>query len=63
MNKKQDNPDHPFKFSKKSLILLAVSAAVIIAGFILLAMGDIYVAPILLVIGYVGIIPAAIMKK
>lgn len=63
MNNKQENKDHPFKFSKKSLILLAVSAAFIIAGFVLIAAGDIYVAPILLVIGYVGIIPAAIMKK
>lgn len=63
MNNKHESQDHPFKFSKKSLILFAVSLITIIAGFVLLAVGDIYVAPILLVIGYVGIIPAAIMKK
>lgn len=56
-------------FGKKNYILLGISLAVIIIGYICLASGDnpnapitLTVAPIVLVIGY-GMIPFAILAK
>jgi len=56
-------------FGKKNYILLAISLAVIVIGYICLASGDnpnapitLTVAPIVLVIGY-GMIPFAILAK
>ncbi len=63
MSKEIKTTDHPFKFSKKSLIYLGAALIVIITGFALLIAGDISFAPILLVAGYVVLIPVAILKK
>jgi len=51
------------KFSRTSIILFLSALLTILAGYIIMAQGDIAVSPILLVIGYVILIPASIMKK
>jgi hypothetical protein len=72
VKKKQTKSDEQtlvWPFGKKNYILLGISLAVIIIGYICLGSGDnpnapitLTVAPILLVIGY-GMIPFAIMAK
>lgn len=48
-------------FSRKNWILFGVGLAAIGSGFGLLATGDISIAPILLVVGYLGLIPWALV--
>lgn len=48
-------------FGKKNYLAFVIGLVVIAAGFILLAAGDITLAPILLVAGYCVIIPVAIL--
>ncbi len=50
-------------FGKRNYIFFGIAAAVIIAGYLLLAQGDISMAPLLLVVGYCVLIPLAIMIK
>jgi len=51
----------PGFFSKRNWTWLIAGAAVIVAGFISLAMGSITLAPILLVVGYCVLIPIGIL--
>ena len=48
-------------FSRKNWLLFGVGLASIAAGFGLLAAGDISIAPILLVAGYLGFVPWALV--
>ncbi|MEZ4650540.1 MAG: hypothetical protein R3E97_17490 [Candidatus Eisenbacteria bacterium] len=48
-------------FARKNWILFGVGLASIVGGFLLLAAGDITLAPILLVAGYLGLIPWALV--
>ncbi|MCA9754509.1 MAG: hypothetical protein KDA27_01815 [Candidatus Eisenbacteria bacterium] len=48
-------------FAKKNWILFGAGLACISGGFLLLAAGDITIAPILLVTGYLGLIPWALV--
>jgi len=56
-------------FSKTNLILLGVGVLVIVLGFVAMKMGDtmsfqaLSIAPILLIIGYVVLIPVAILYR
>lgn len=50
------------RFSLQNWILLAVGLAAIVAGYFLLAGGSTVAAPLLLVLGYVVIIPLAIIR-
>lgn len=50
-----------FGFGTLNLILLLVAAAVIAVGYWLLGRGSITAAPLLLVLGYVVLIPAALL--
>ena len=50
-------------FGRLNYILMALGLGLIIIGYIFLASGDITVAPILLVIGYCGVLPAAILIR
>lgn len=50
-------------FTKANYILFAVGLADIVAGWFLLRAGDTTAAPIMLVLGYCGIIPLAILYK
>jgi len=50
-------------FHAKNYVLFAAGLLVIIAGWFLLRAGHITIAPIMLVAGYCGILPLAIVLK
>jgi len=50
-------------FTRKNYYILLAGLAVIILGYISLAMGSITLAPILLVTGYCVIVPVAILYR
>lgn len=56
-------PDVDLPFGKKNYMLFGVAALVIIAGYVALSNGSITVAPILLLLGYLVLIPIAILAK
>ncbi len=51
------------KFKRKNLLFFGIGLILIVGGFILLAAGDIVIAPILLVIGYLVFLPLGILLK
>jgi hypothetical protein len=51
------------KFSRKNTMFFGIGLLLIIIGFILLATGDIVIAPILLVVGYLVFFPLGILLK
>ncbi len=51
------------KFSKKNIIFFAIGLISVITGFVLLAAGDITLAPILLIVGYLVFFPLGILLK
>ena len=64
MAKKQTNGnrrDAALQFSKINLILAGAAVATISLGYVLLANGSINLAPALLVVGYVILVPLAII--
>ncbi len=56
-------PDVELPFGKRNFILFGAAALVIIAGYIALSKGSITLAPILLLLGYLVLIPMAILVK
>ena len=64
-NKKDTDAEAGSKwpFGTKNYILLAVAVVVIAVGYIMLGQGSETLSPILLVIGYVVLIPAAIIVR
>jgi hypothetical protein len=50
-------------FGPVNYALFAAAAAAIVVGYVLLARGSITLAPILLVLGYVVLLPAAILVR
>ena len=71
---KQGNPDnktlfHSWSFGKINYQLFGIGLLVIIFGYIIMAMGDtesfqsVKLSPVILIIGYCVIIPAAILVK
>jgi hypothetical protein len=56
-------PDAELPFGRKNYALFAIAALIIIAGYIALARGSITLAPILLLLGYLVVIPWAILAK
>ena len=50
-------------FGRRNYLLFGIGLVVIVVGFIALGMGSITLAPILLVLGYLVIIPLAIIIK
>ncbi len=48
-------------FDRRNYIVFAVALAVIIAGWLALARGSITFAPVVLVLGYCVLVPAAIL--
>ena len=50
-------------FGKKNYIIFVVAAGVILAGYVALSRGSITLAPILLLLGYLVLIPWGIMAK
>lgn len=63
MSPPEGEGDRPrwFGFGVANLVLFAAAAAVIAAGYVLLDRGSITAAPLLLVLGYAVLIPAAIL--
>ncbi|NIS15725.1 MAG: DUF3098 domain-containing protein [candidate division Zixibacteria bacterium] len=59
--KQKDIADFPF--GRKNYILFGAAILVLVLGFTALWMGDITIAPILLVLGYCVLIPIAILVK
>ena len=52
-----------FGFTRWNYILFGIALGVIVLGFIFLGTGDITIAPFLLVGGYVGLVPLAILFR
>ena len=50
-------------FTKKNTLFFGIGLILVIVGFILLAAGDIILAPILLVVGYLVFFPLGILLK
>lgn len=50
-------------FGKKNYILFAIAAITILAGYVALSRGSITLAPILLLTGYLVLIPWGILAK
>jgi hypothetical protein len=50
-------------FTRKNYILFGVAAVVILAGYVALSRGSITLAPILLLLGYLVLIPWGILAK
>jgi len=50
-------------FRTRNYVLFGTGLAVIVAGWFLLRAGHITIAPIMLVLGYCGILPLAIVLK
>lgn len=49
--------------SKKNMLFFGIGLILVIVGFIMLAAGDILLAPILLVVGYLVFFPLGILLK
>ena len=49
--------------SKKNTLFFGIGLVLVIVGFIMLAAGDILLAPILLVVGYLVFFPLGILLK
>ena len=56
-------PGAELPFGRKNYILFGLAALVILAGYVALARGSITLAPILLLLGYLVVIPWAILTK
>lgn len=50
-------------FGRANYVLMGVSLAVIVVGFVALGRGSITLAPILLVLGYLVLVPVALLKR
>jgi hypothetical protein len=52
-----------FSWGKLNTILMVIALVIITAGYIIMRKNDISISPVLLLIAYVILIPAAIMLK
>jgi hypothetical protein len=55
--------DPGFRWGALNTLLLGIGIAVLAAGYLLLSKGDITAAPILLVLGYVVLVPASLLVR
>ncbi len=56
-------PSAELPFGRKNYVLFAAAAVVILVGYIALSRGSITLAPILLLLGYLVLIPWGILAK
>jgi len=56
-------PAAELPFGRRNYALFGVAALIIIAGYVALSRGSITLAPILLLLGYLVVIPWAILTK
>ena len=61
--KPADRVEVELPFTRKNYIIFGLAAATIVAGYIALSSGSITLAPILLLLGYLVLIPWGIMAK
>ena len=55
--------DPGFRWGALNSLLLGIGIAVLAGGYVLLSKGDITAAPILLVLGYVVLVPASLLVR
>ncbi len=55
--------DPGFRWGGLNTLLLGIGIAVLAVGYVLLSKGDITAAPILLVLGYVVLVPASLLVR
>ena len=58
-----DRPEVELPFTRKNYIIFGLAAVVIVVGYIALSNGSITLAPILLLLGYLVLIPWGILSK
>jgi hypothetical protein len=58
-----ERPDVELPFGRKNYIIFGLAAVAIVAGYIALSRGSITLAPILLLLGYLVLIPWGILAK
>jgi hypothetical protein len=56
-------PAADLPFGRKNYLLFGLGALLIVAGYVALSKGSITLAPILLLLGYLVVIPLAILAK
>jgi len=56
-------PNVEIPFGRKNYIIFGLAALVILAGYLALSKGSITLAPILLLLGYLVLIPIGILAK
>ncbi|HLQ66314.1 MAG TPA: hypothetical protein VK123_03675 [Candidatus Limnocylindrales bacterium] len=58
-----ERPEVELPFSRKNYIIFGLAAITVVAGYIALSKGSITLAPILLLLGYLVLIPWGILAK
>ncbi len=61
--RKPPEPDLGFHWGPLNGLLLGLGTAVLVAGYVALSKGSITLAPVLLVLGYCGLIPASLLFR
>jgi hypothetical protein len=61
--KPAEPPGVEIPFGKKNYVIFGAAAVVILAGYLALSRGSITLAPILLLLGYLVLIPIGILAK
>jgi drug/metabolite transporter (DMT)-like permease len=62
-SRKIEESDLGFNWGPLNSLLLGLGIAVLVAGYVALSKGDITLAPVLLVAGYCGLIPASLLLR
>jgi hypothetical protein len=62
-SRRAEEADLGFNWGLPNSLLLGLGVAVLVAGYLALSKGDITLAPILLVSGYCGLIPASLLLR
>lgn len=63
LGRKPAEPDLGFHWGLPNSLLLGIGLAVVIVGYLALSRGSITLAPVLLVLGYVVLIPASLLLR
>jgi len=61
--RKTEETDLGFNWGPLNSLLMGLGVAVLVAGYVALSKGDITLAPVLLVAGYCGLIPASLLLR
>ena len=61
--RKAAEADLGFHWGPANTVLLGLGVAVLVVGYVALSKGSITLAPVLLVLGYCGLIPASLLLR